>query len=377
MKIQNSSAGVTLIEMIIVILIVAILGAVAYRTVDTTSFQAKFDATKKEMRELVKGFVGNPDLTSDGRRIDFGYVGDMGRLPQSLSALIRADGPNWKGPYIRNQFIQDTLSFKTDAWGKEYEYNRDELLIRSLGARETLTVKISNDTVTLFANRITGTISDINGLPPVEFASRITIRLKVPYNGEMITYEINPRRDGFYEFAPPTHRVPIGYHMMIVKKEYGSNDSIIRWISVPPRSNIVADFRFATGFRNNLKFVEGSSVVWGSDSCNVGFRVFNIGDDLTLDSLVVTYLDTTAYYEEVRWEGIEIWNYSSPPPHRNGVGDVAVFNPRPNIEMNKIARFDLMGFKDEHTAPTANPVNMTGIRITIKFSDGSTIDFIP
>ncbi len=376
-----NSRGVTLIEMLIVILILGMLFAVAFRTIDATTYQSRFDATTKEMAEIIKAFVGNPDLVSDGRRISFGYVGDLGQLPDNFDGLIRPEGTNWKGPYVPRKFIEDTTGFKTDAWGSPYQYDRDNGYIRSVGdGRRILTMKITDSMTDLFNNRIRGTVTDITGAPPVELSSRINMRLTIPKQGNLTDYYIHPGPDGYYEFTPENDKpVPIGNHQLVVKKQYGTQDSIVRWISVIPRSNIIADFRFPTSFRNNLKYVEASGKAWGSDTNNVGFGVFNSGDDLILDSLVVVYLDTTfAFYEEVRWEGALIWDYSSPPPpHRNGRGDIAEFNPKPSIETNQLVRIDINGFKANRTAQPADSINMRGIRIAVKFSDGSIIDFIP
>ncbi|MEO0076667.1 MAG: type II secretion system protein, partial [candidate division WOR-3 bacterium] len=41
LQIANKTKGVTLIEMLIVIMIVGILSAVAFRTIDTTRYQSK------------------------------------------------------------------------------------------------------------------------------------------------------------------------------------------------------------------------------------------------------------------------------------------------------------------------------------------------
>jgi prepilin-type N-terminal cleavage/methylation domain-containing protein len=377
----KSSSGVTLIEMIVVVLIIGILGAVAYRTIDATSYQSRFDKTSKDMSEIVKSIVGNPELLSDGRRINFGYVGDMGCLPTNLSALLVSDGANWKGPYIARRFIEDTVSFKTDAWGAGYVYDQDRAVIYSTGGgKQGMTMKIADSITDLFDNQINGVITDIDGAPPVEYANRINIKLTFPRNGQLVDSTINPREDGYYQFNP----VPIGYHRIIVSKEYGSQDSIVRWISVLPRSNIVADFRFASGFRNNLKYVEKSAVVYyevgGTDSTknNIGFRLFNSGPDITLDSMVVIDIGTgfgpLAYYEKVEWEDIPIWTYASV---RAGIGDVIVFDTKPVITKNSTARFDIMGFKNSEISGSGDPVGMSSVRLAIKFSDGSIIDFTP
>ncbi|MCX7785134.1 MAG: prepilin-type N-terminal cleavage/methylation domain-containing protein [candidate division WOR-3 bacterium] len=373
-QILNSDKGVTLMELLVVILIIALLGAVAFRTIDATTNQSRFEATRKEMLELVKGIIGNPDLLSDGVRINFGYVGDMGKLPDSLSALFLPEGDNWKGPYVSGRFSEDQKGWLTDAWGQPYEYDKANLLIRSTGGRQTLTAKIIDDTNDLFNNSISGVITDITGGPPVELANKILIRLIVPRDGILVTETTRPRRDGFYEFSS----VPIGYHLMVVKKEFGTQDSIIRMVSVPPRSKIVADFRFASGFRDNLKYVEGSASAWGDSLNCIGFSVFNSGEAVTLDSLVVILLDTTAFYESVNFQGSEVWNYAaSVPPRRAGKNDVVALNPAPTINTNSVARFDLMNFKNHQINIYAPTVVMSGIKIAIKFSDGSIVEFTP
>jgi prepilin-type N-terminal cleavage/methylation domain-containing protein len=368
--------GVTLIEMIIVVLIIGILGAVALRTIETTSYQAKFDKTSKEMSEITNGMIGNPDMLSEGRRINFGYIGDMGQLPISLSVLVNAETGNWKGPYLSRQFVEDTIGFQTDEWGKPYEYDPDNFLIRSSGGgKQTLTMKIADSLTDLFENQISGTITDILGAPPATQAPNILIKLYIPRNGILVDTSLSPRIDGYYEFIS----VPIGYHRIAVYKQYGTNDSLVRWVSVTPRSRVIADFRFASGFRDNLKYVVGSGAAYApvGDTVknNIGFSVFNSGVEITLDSMAVIALDTTAYYEQVQWETQVIWDYSH--PNRAGVGDIIVLYPKPVIAANSITRFDVVGFKNHKSAQPAEAVPMQGLRIVIKFSDGSIIDFVP
>ncbi|MBS4015443.1 MAG: type II secretion system protein [Candidatus Latescibacteria bacterium] len=372
--------GVTLIEMLVVVLIIGILGAVAMRTIDATSYQAKFDKTSKEMSEILIGIVGNPAIVSEGRRVSFGYVGDLGQLPENLNELINSSDVNWKGPYVSRQFVEDTTGFKFDEWGNPYLYDPANLILQSTGGgKQNLTMKIADSLVDLFENQISGTITDIYSAPPANFASNIRIKLTVPNNGALIDYEITPRNDGYYEFTPPDYPVPIGYHKMVVSKQYGTGDSLVRWISVTPRSRVIGDFRFASGFHDNLKYVTGSAVTYASvgDTVknNIGFQVFNSGPDITLDSMIVTRLDTTAFYEQVKWEANVVWNYTH--PNRAGVGDIVAFSPNPVIPTNSITRFDIVEFKEHKTALPAAPVAMHGVKIVIKFSDGSVIDFIP
>jgi len=41
-----------------------------------------------EIQMIKRAIVGNPELKSNGIRNDFGYVGEMGRLPTSLTELM-------------------------------------------------------------------------------------------------------------------------------------------------------------------------------------------------------------------------------------------------------------------------------------------------
>ena len=84
--------GFTLMELLVVLLIIGILSTVALRTIDATRDRSLFDQTTKEMNQLVYALVGNPDLNYDGRRVDFGYFGDMEQLPTGLPDLVRNPG---------------------------------------------------------------------------------------------------------------------------------------------------------------------------------------------------------------------------------------------------------------------------------------------
>ncbi|MFQ5827571.1 MAG: prepilin-type N-terminal cleavage/methylation domain-containing protein [Candidatus Methylomirabilia bacterium] len=127
--------GFTLIEIVIGLAVVAILAAL----ITPLAFQAfqssNEEATRTEIEEIFRAIVGNPE------RGKFGYLGDMGRLPTTLSELLvqgnqpafhTADGTNehvggvgtgWRGPYLLGQFDPNELF--VDAWGRPYSYTAD------------------------------------------------------------------------------------------------------------------------------------------------------------------------------------------------------------------------------------------------------------
>jgi prepilin-type N-terminal cleavage/methylation domain-containing protein len=118
--------GFTLMELLVVLLIIGILSTVALRTIDATRDRSLFDQTTKEMDQLVKAIVGNPDLTYDGRRVDFGYFGDMEELPKNLKDLVRNPGSAaWHGPYLRMAAgaVGVDTGYLFDGWGHYYNYD--------------------------------------------------------------------------------------------------------------------------------------------------------------------------------------------------------------------------------------------------------------
>ncbi len=113
-------------EIIIVIAIVGILAA-GITPLALQSFEVDRERTTlDEMKEIQKAMLGDP---SQG---NYGYVGDMGGLPASLTNLVISPGTTtytqqtngvpmgWNGPYIN--VGQDTTDFQVDEFGNQYEY---------------------------------------------------------------------------------------------------------------------------------------------------------------------------------------------------------------------------------------------------------------
>ncbi|RKX17515.1 MAG: hypothetical protein DRP35_10815, partial [Candidatus Zixiibacteriota bacterium] len=79
--------GISLIEVVLVITIMGILVSVAMNSASQFSETAKIEETKQELDNIAIAITGNSLLNNNGVRTDFGYVGDIGALPNSLDNL--------------------------------------------------------------------------------------------------------------------------------------------------------------------------------------------------------------------------------------------------------------------------------------------------
>ncbi len=74
-----------MVEVLVVLAIVALLAGVfapaAYRQFN----RQRLDSTRNELEAIIEGLIGNPD------RGDFGFVGDLGSLPEELEMLNSND----------------------------------------------------------------------------------------------------------------------------------------------------------------------------------------------------------------------------------------------------------------------------------------------
>lgn len=128
--------GFTLLEIIVVLAIVGILASITATMAFSLLNRAREKATFEEMQEIYKAIMGNPELGT------FGFVGDMGRLPDDLTELadetdqpdygikLTTDDPpedsngikwGWNGQYLN--IGADLQSYNNDAWGHVYTYD--------------------------------------------------------------------------------------------------------------------------------------------------------------------------------------------------------------------------------------------------------------
>ena len=143
MRLRGAEIGFTLIEIILVVLLIGILAGLAANLLTNTLDQTRFDESQKKMTGLSNAMVGNPELNTNGVRSDFGFVGDIGRLPTALTELVTqgalpawdaANGLGWHGPYVPGDFAQNPNGYRTDGWGTLFTYASATGIVTSLGS---------------------------------------------------------------------------------------------------------------------------------------------------------------------------------------------------------------------------------------------------
>lgn len=104
----RSQSGFSLIELLVVLTIIALLGAVVGPQVIRNLDRAKSDTAKIQIDDL-------------GAALDLHYL-DLGRYPttaEGLNALISAPAAlsaGWNGPYLKKGTVPQ------DPWGNDYRY---------------------------------------------------------------------------------------------------------------------------------------------------------------------------------------------------------------------------------------------------------------
>jgi len=99
----GSNAGFTLLEMLAVIVLIGIIGAVVVTQVGKNVDKGKYGAGKAQLMTL-------------NQKIE-NYALDNGAPPQQLEGLVTkpANAPNWQGPYAKASDLKDP-------WGHAFGY---------------------------------------------------------------------------------------------------------------------------------------------------------------------------------------------------------------------------------------------------------------
>lgn len=368
--------GFTLIEILMAIVIIGILSAVAMRAIQSSLDSSRVRETQSEMDQLAYAIAGNPNLNNNGKRSDFGYVGDIGAVPSSLDDLVTNPGglSTWNGPYISGRFTQDADGYKKDAWGNDYTLTDGITLASTGGGVVPMTKSVAASTSDLLGTTIVGTVKDAGGNPPDDSAIAITVSITYPDGSGGTTSAIaTPTAGGAFAI----NGVPIGTRLVTAVYR-ATNDTAVSYATLFPGSGGIVSLRLpgapfaangggAGGASGQIEFVHNSSA---SPSNDVRFSIWNTGADaIDISSIVATY-PTTAYYRYVRWGGTEVFNSSNP---RAGSGDLVNFTTTQTLNPGQIVEILLDDFKANPTG--GSNVQLNSVNITIEFNNGQTVAF--
>jgi type II secretory pathway pseudopilin PulG len=175
-KALQRQTGLTLLELVVSLLVLTILTTVAIRSVSGIQEQARYETTRKLLREFRRAILGDGDWSSGV----FGYAFDLATFPDNLRQLLQSTtlwnpslaavsyyydnstkpqtqelGYGWRGPYLavnasaddpsalRDGFggMEGTFSnttTNTTNYGWSYTFDPTSLTIRSSGADRKL-----------------------------------------------------------------------------------------------------------------------------------------------------------------------------------------------------------------------------------------------
>jgi prepilin-type N-terminal cleavage/methylation domain-containing protein len=222
MKNVRGQTGFTLIEVVMVLVLMAIIGTMTLNGLRGSSDAERWEETRQKMEAIKQAILGDPASTSDTERNRFGYLGDMGRMPGSLTVLTGAEAPawsfntylgigaGWRGPYYNRPFTAG-YGIEQDGWGNAFIYSTTSLTSRGSdnagGGSNHAT-----DIVVLFPQSqrlasVGGRITDAG----VGLGSEV-VQLFYPASGAIVASTATTGADGSFVF--PT--IPFGARALLV-----------------------------------------------------------------------------------------------------------------------------------------------------------------
>src|SRR5436853_6192533 len=114
---KNSSAGASLLEIILILTVLAIMATLFVPLASGLVDVQRTNGQTDELKTIYTAIVGDPKSNT------FGYLGDVGFYPSRLLDLIQRPASNpsgWNGPYISDVRIENGILY--DQLGGAVEY---------------------------------------------------------------------------------------------------------------------------------------------------------------------------------------------------------------------------------------------------------------
>lgn len=388
----KSTSGLTFMEVIVMMAIIAVIMATGMKANQNVQLREKFEDTLLEMLMLKRAVVGNPELKTNGLRNDFGYVGEMGRLPVSLSELMSRGSQTavnynsslhissgWAGPYVQETFTNFTSNPLTDEFNNAYEWDSTELpnsgdtisaRIISRGADKSVGGSGIDQDITLeifkkeWMGSITGKAFDSAG----KKLKKATVKLYYQNGSGGVGTRIKATNNkGIYSFFS----IPFGPKSMSFTP-LGGAEAPPRQVRIDSPSKTIADI-------NNIgsMILAGTSTT-GTESNDVNVQITNnLGKDVTVTDWKAVYspfnATTGPFYDEFKIGGTTHWSSISPEAGNGSqLSSIATFTSY-LFSNSATITFSMINFEDDLAADQ----NMTGFAfsVTLYLSSGATYVF--
>lgn len=396
------ASGFTLVEVIVTLAILGALAAAIVPLAVQQREQQRRTDTRDRLRSIHGAVLGTP--AAWGRESDrsFGFLGDVGELPDSLRSLQKRGGlpafqvdpaygigAGWRGPYLPEDLAGDSVDVRQDAFGRELRYSTASTTVGGL----TLAGRVTS----AGPNGRFGTDDDI-----VSPLLRSQVRSEV--HGFLVSADGQP-------FAS----APVG---LVYRSEGALKDTVLftddagEWVITDiPLGTAVEIVRSGDG--QGSGFLGNSSVISQENFTNqeddVGFSVANVtSEPLTLSSLVVEVTDPDVTrdicYRQASVDGRLLMDPGAsevkcsgdtldvvpaeqlpPSPAASGSGSRRRFTVHRPVEVapelaisfgeGDVSRsnWQLLNWHDQ--GGSGNKVDMRGIELTVVFNDGLSHTF--
>jgi prepilin-type N-terminal cleavage/methylation domain-containing protein len=390
---KHSSAGMTLIETAVVMMVIAILVAAVSTGIVASVGNARDKAALDQLSRLKQAIVGDqPRTVPPGEKslTRHAYVGDMGGLPATLGALVSQGaatsftvdsitqmGRGWRGPYVSTSPSDITV----DPWGNALVYTIANGTSAVTGAATVATIRskgadgqsgTSDDHVIEFyqsetLSTLNGYVKDADGLT----VPGVSVQLSYATSGSIATASVTTDSTGLYTF----NNVPQG----------------LRVIQLSPK----------------LSYVGDSANTSGGSGQTLTFQIQNLARNATsVNSITLTYnSNPPAGYKQVfilkssntspSWNNIKIYDVANTVSGTtvtftattvNGTGVIQepfrldVSNQVmqvPDAAIGVIGAGGTMTFQFQNFQNSGANQDMTGVTFVATFSDGSTTQLVP
>lgn len=385
--------GFTMMEMIIVLSIIGILASLGLKAFDNVILNMKFESTIHEMEELKKAIVGDPQAIQNDVRASFGYFGDMGSVPSSLTALITKGGLSalqvnttldmvygWNGPYLRTTFSQDSNGKLTDGFGNAYVYSTTKTLSADGDSVYATITSYGDDgssggegtssdiIIEIFRSDLYGSVYG-NIYDSNDFGmdnATVTIYY-LDGSGGLANSSVSTVNDGYYYFP----RIPFGLNSVRIAP-LGGIETHAHRVVVSSTVNVQPNI-----FNVGSFYLTGTATATGPGNQIVNFNIRNeLGTSVSLVDYSATYTHSTATptYDELQLDGVPIWTAGGT---RAGSGALLATVSggtwvNSTLDNNTTYAFTMSDFLD------GGNTDMTGVTFTVRLylATGQYYDFV-